>query len=62
MDLYTTTWLSVGVLIGFMLGYTTHTLFIRYYLKKHMGKHPDFKMFMDVLDKNISDEDEQEKK
>jgi hypothetical protein len=55
MDFYASLWLSVGVMLGFMLGYTAHTVIIRWYLRKNMVNHPEFKIFMDVLDKNIPD-------
>ena len=54
MDFYTSMWLSVGALLGFILGYTAHTFVMRWYLKKKLPEHPEYKMFLDIIDGKIN--------
>ena len=54
MDAYATIWLLVGTALGFVLGYTFHTFFVRRYLKKKLPEHPEYKMFLDILNGNFN--------
>ena len=38
--------------LGIPIGFGAHALYIKHYLKKNMHKHPEFKMFLELLEKN----------
>jgi len=50
MDFYILTWLIGGFVIGLCIGWSFHALFIRWYLKKHVFEHPEYKLYADLLE------------
>jgi len=54
MDAYASIWLTVGALLGIAIGWTLHTFYIRRYLKKRMPDHPEYKMFLDIINGKVN--------
>ena len=43
--------LLVGTALGFPIGFITHGFYLRHYLKKHMKEHPQYEMYLDLIEK-----------
>jgi len=54
MDAYATIWFLVGASLGFVLGFTAHTIMVRRYLKKKLPEHPEYKLFLDIINKDFN--------
>lgn len=44
--------LMVGIMC-ICMGWGAHALFTRWYLKKHMKEHPEYKMYLDLLNREV---------
>jgi len=49
MEWYGFFMILVGVSLGIPIGYTLKTVHTKWYLSKHMKEHPEYKMYMDLL-------------
>jgi len=46
--------LLTGVGLGACIGWAVHAIYIRRYLKKHAQEHPEFKIYLETLQKSDS--------
>jgi len=61
MDFTLAFYLVSGVAIGFCFGFVVHAFFIKWYIRKNMYKHPEYKIFKDVIEGSIPEPEKEEK-
>lgn len=57
MDFYTTIWLVGGAVIGTCIGWGVHALFMKRYLQKHLPEHPEYRLYLDIINGNVNEEE-----
>lgn len=46
---HTTIIIAISSLLAALVGWMLHTFYIRWYLKKHLPKHPEYRFYQEIL-------------